>query len=56
MSATPRQPLSRPIEVGRLPRGRAEVSVEATDTSITFDLSAFKPAASAHRTCLAQPG
>ncbi len=31
MSATPRQPLSRPIEVGRLPRGRAEVSVEATE-------------------------
>ncbi len=29
MSATPRQPLSRPIEVGRLPRGRAEVTVEA---------------------------
>lgn len=31
MSATPRQPLSRPIEVGRLPRGRAEISVEATE-------------------------
>ena len=31
MSATPRQPLSRSIEVGRLPRGRAEVSVEATE-------------------------
>ena len=29
MSASPRQPLSRPIEVGRLPRGRAEVTVEA---------------------------
>jgi hypothetical protein len=30
MSQTTPSPLSRPIDVGRLPRGRAEVAVEAT--------------------------
>ena len=30
MSATITPPLSRPIEIGRLPRGRAEVTVEAS--------------------------
>lgn len=30
MSVHPSSPLSRPVDVGRLPRGRAEVSVEAS--------------------------
>ncbi|GJD35575.1 YceD family protein [Methylobacterium aerolatum] len=30
MSPRPASPLSRPVDVGRLPRGRAEVTVEAT--------------------------
>lgn len=30
MSSSPSLPLSRPVEIGRLPRGRAEVTVSAT--------------------------
>ncbi|MCJ2011271.1 YceD family protein [Methylobacterium sp. J-076] len=47
MSVPPPPPLSRPVEVGRLPRGRAEVTVEATPGECaalaqTFDIPAVR--------------
>jgi uncharacterized metal-binding protein YceD (DUF177 family) len=47
MSHSPPSPLSRPVDVGRLPRGRAEVTVEASPEECaalarTFDIPAVR--------------